>query len=73
VSVSAVTQTAEDAIALLLDAVRTDASGDYVYLAVSGFAKKVYIKAGIVTAQYVQALRGCGRGHGRHLLELSFD
>jgi len=62
VAVSAVTERARDAVALPLDAVRTDASGDYVYLAVSGCAKKVHITAGIVTAQYVQALTGVAAG-----------
>lgn len=62
VAVSAVTERAQDAIALPLDAVRTDASGDYVYLSVSGVAKKVYITPGIVTAQYVQALAGVAAG-----------
>jgi multidrug efflux pump subunit AcrA (membrane-fusion protein) len=62
VAVSAVNERAQDAVALPLDAVRTDASGDYVYLAVSGIAKKVYIKSGIVTADYVQALSGVAAG-----------
>ncbi len=62
VAVSAVTQRAQDAIALPLDAVRNDASGDYVYLSVGGVAKKTYITAGVVTAEYVQALTGVAAG-----------